>query len=110
MSGVENGNGNLTREVLRAELRAARAEDRVDMLRELDTRLKPINDHISAIDRGEFSPGMKAGVVGVVDERKNAGWGVRSSKAAIISVTIFALVSIFNVTIAIAALTAHHHP
>jgi hypothetical protein len=113
MSSVE-GNVSLTRDILRAELRATRAEDRLSLSKELDERFKPITDHLNAIDGGAFSDGMRSGILAVVaadhavsmqqtQQQTQTKWSLLSSKAALATLVIFALVSIFNVSFAIAA-------
>lgn len=101
--------GDLTRDILRTELRAARAEDRLALLRELDDRFKPITTHLAAIDGGQFSDGMRAGIVAVMAadhavsmQKGETRWSIRSSKLALVSVALFAAGFIFNVTTAFA--------
>lgn len=98
---MANGNEDLTVGLLRAEIRAARAEDRNEILAALDERLKPVNEHVAAINRGELSPGLKAGIVAVVEEEKAGSWILRSNKAVVWGVGLALLSFITNVGIAL---------
>jgi hypothetical protein len=84
MGADENGNGSLTREVLRAELRAGLAEQTVAIRREMDERFAPVNAHIARIDRGEFTAAQKAGILKTVQESRDAGLTRQSLRAPII--------------------------
>jgi len=77
------GDENLTVSLLRAEIRAARAEDRNEFFMELDKRLKPVHDHIAAINRGEFTDGFKAGILRVVGEQVVSRWTMKANKAVV---------------------------
>jgi hypothetical protein len=88
MATESNGNGGLTREVLRAELRAGLAEQKNSIYAELDRRLEPINEHVQRIDRGEFTPAQEAGIVKVMQKNKDARLTRRSVIAPIIAVGV----------------------
>lgn len=67
----------------------------------LDDRLKPVNEHIAAIDRGELSPGLRAGILTVVEEKHKGTWLLRSNKAALISVIVVVASFATNTALAI---------
>jgi hypothetical protein len=85
----------LTREVLRAELRAARAEDRLELRRELDERLEPVTAHINRIEAGQLTPAMSEAVLTVVEKgavgAARARWVSRSTRAAVAATCVSCL-------------------
>lgn len=66
MTDHENGNGSLTRQVLRAEIAAGLATQEVTYRKLLDERFEPVNQHIQRIERGEFTEAQAAAIVKVV--------------------------------------------
>ena len=64
----ENGNGELTRQVLRAELRAGLAEQELKFNERLDEKLEPVYAHIKRVDSGVMTEAQKAAVVETVNE------------------------------------------
>lgn len=93
---------DLTVGLLRAEIRAARAEDRNDFLAALATQFKPVTDHINAINAGEFPDGMKRGIVAVVEEEKSGLWLLRSNRASVVVVMVAIIGILVNVGLNIA--------
>lgn len=83
-----NGNGELTREVLRAELRAGLERQENKFRQMLDDRLKPVNEHIQRVDRGELTPAQEASILRVIDSGEDKKVARRAMKAPIIALAI----------------------
>lgn len=89
MTGTgSNGNGELTREILRAELRAGLAEQTIALRREMDDRFRPVNEHIARVDRGELTPAQKSSIIEVVQESADKALARKSLKAPLLALIV----------------------
>jgi hypothetical protein len=95
------GNGELTREILKAELRAGLAEQTNALRREMDERFKPVNEHIAKVERGELTPAQKAAIAEVVKDKDEHKVAMRAMKAPVIAlaISVAALVATVALTI-----------
>lgn len=64
--GTTNGNGELTRQVLRAELDAGLLRQTISFRDELDERFKPVNEHIKRVDEGILTQAQENSIMTVV--------------------------------------------
>lgn len=87
-TGSGNGNGELTREILRAELRAGLEGQENKFRRMLDVRLAPINDHIARVDRGELTPAQEAAIERVVEKGSEQKLARRNMRIPILSLIV----------------------
>ena len=103
---TENGNGSLTREVLRAEIKAGLATQSIALTKEMEARFRPVNEHIARVDRGEFTTAQKDAIMHVVDsardhriDRKAAKMPIFAIWISVIGLTIVAINALANLGI-----------
>lgn len=87
MTGT-GSNGELTREILRAELRARLAEQTNNLRMEMDKRFEPVNAHIARVDRGDLTPAQKSAIMNVVQESSDRALARRSLKAPVMALLV----------------------
>ena len=67
-----NGNGDLTREILRAELKAGLETQTNAYRREMDKRFEPVLAHIRTVELGEWTQAQKDSILRVVNVDREA--------------------------------------
>jgi len=83
-----NGDGELTRDVLRAELRAGLAEQTIAWRREMDARFEPVNAFIADQQQGNFTDAQQAAILKTVKHQKDDTLFQRSLKAPLVGLGI----------------------